>query len=262
MNQLIAKLIAAGLSAAVVLLWWPHVFHADGGTSWLMRAVAWTLLYELLFMAIAPLEALLWAHTRAGKRLAAQAARLKARLTPDGSPHRQFAAMTLVALVAVAVPLGLIVRGEPVAEESAEQIEHVTKVVEVNRPVQKIIQTVPGTTASAPAADEPAAAASLPAPASRAKRPVAPKRADAGADQQPGRRPPTRERRPDDRNDQPITPSAPVDETDDEPAPSAPTSTSPAAPAPTAPADEPEHPSCANCTPPAATHAPALPPAD
>jgi hypothetical protein len=56
MASLFSKIVAGGLSAGVFLLWWPRHFP-DQGLEWLvLRGVLWTLSFELLHVAIAPLE--------------------------------------------------------------------------------------------------------------------------------------------------------------------------------------------------------------
>ena len=55
MREFLSKSIAGGLSAGVVLLWWPVLFEdVDTVTSWFVRGVAWTLLFELLLLALIP----------------------------------------------------------------------------------------------------------------------------------------------------------------------------------------------------------------
>ena len=48
-REFLSKSIAGGLSAGVVLLWWPVLFEdVDTVTSWFVRGVAWTVCFELL----------------------------------------------------------------------------------------------------------------------------------------------------------------------------------------------------------------------
>src|SRR5213595_897918 len=55
-RDLISKLLAAGLSAGVFLIWWPEHHPTAGLMSLVVRGALWTLLYELLLFAFAPLE--------------------------------------------------------------------------------------------------------------------------------------------------------------------------------------------------------------
>ena len=61
MREFLSKSIAGGLSAGVVLLWWPVLFaEVDTVTSWFVRGVAWTVCFELLLVALIPFERALW----------------------------------------------------------------------------------------------------------------------------------------------------------------------------------------------------------
>ena len=56
LDNLLSKVIAAGLAAGVFLLWWPaHLPSA--GVQWLvLRGLAWTLAFEVLALSFVPLE--------------------------------------------------------------------------------------------------------------------------------------------------------------------------------------------------------------
>ena len=70
MREFLSKSIAGGLSAGVVLLWWPVLFaEVDTVTSWFVRGVAWTVCFELLLVALIPFERALW-ETAHGERVA------------------------------------------------------------------------------------------------------------------------------------------------------------------------------------------------
>ena len=87
MREFLSKSIAAGLSTGVVLLWWPVLFdRVDTVTSWLARGVAWTVLFELLLVALLPFELALWETDarRAGGR--------PPRRRPGEAPFRHAAA--------------------------------------------------------------------------------------------------------------------------------------------------------------------------
>jgi hypothetical protein len=69
MREFLSKSIAGGLSAGVVLLWWPVIFdRVNTITSWFVRGVAWTILFELLLVALIPFERALW-ETPRGERI-------------------------------------------------------------------------------------------------------------------------------------------------------------------------------------------------
>ena len=68
-REFLSKSIAGGLSAGVVLLWWPVLFdEVDTVTSWFVRGVAWTVCFELLLVALIPFERALW-ETARGERI-------------------------------------------------------------------------------------------------------------------------------------------------------------------------------------------------
>src|SRR5256885_16124260 len=55
-RDLFSKLLAAGLSAGVFLIWWPEHHPTTGLMSLAVRGALWTLLYELLLVSFVPLE--------------------------------------------------------------------------------------------------------------------------------------------------------------------------------------------------------------
>jgi hypothetical protein len=161
MRQLGSKLLAGGLSAGVVLLWWPQFFPTDTVTSWLARGVVWTLVFELVLVAVSPLESALWT-TEPGERLTRRVAAARGVLEHP-SPRRMMGRRAAVASFAMAVPLVLIGAGLhahiPVSHRSAPKVTNVTRVVRVVRPleVKRVVKTrtirqqVPMAMAEAPA---------------------------------------------------------------------------------------------------------------
>jgi hypothetical protein len=141
MRQLISKLIAAAISAAVVLLWWPIIMSTDGPTSWALRAVAWTLLFESVLALLAPIEESIWDRHIASRRVVAQMSNARQRVYAHdaASPKRIASRAAVVALVA-AIPLGLIASGPSpvkpnptvVKRPSTTKIIRITKVIRVN----------------------------------------------------------------------------------------------------------------------------------
>jgi len=160
-RQLGSKLLAGGLSAGLVLLWWPHFFPTDTVTSWLGRGVVWTLAFELLLIALSPLEAALWT-TEPGERLTRRVAAARGILEHP-SPRRMMGRRAAVASCAMAVPLVLIGAGLhaniPLSHKSSAKVTNVTRVVRVVRPVEvkRVVRTrtireqVPMAMAQAPA---------------------------------------------------------------------------------------------------------------
>jgi hypothetical protein len=140
-RELLSKLVAGGLSAAVILLWWPNFFPADNATTWLVRGVIWTLSFELLVHALLPLERELW-ESRVGVRVRSGAG---SRL---GAPRRSLRGRATVACGALAVPLTLLTfaPSPPVKTARAASVRHVTEVkriVKVERRQVRVAKVVP-----------------------------------------------------------------------------------------------------------------------
>jgi hypothetical protein len=157
-REFLSKSIAGGLSAGVVLLWWPRFFPHDSAGTWVARGIAWTLLAEILVVALSPLEHALRARVSA--------------LGPVGqvraffsrwSRLRAYFALGLAA-VAVSLPLMLIATGRPAKGQAPkQQVTNVTRVVKVvkrvqvkrivvNRPAPAAPQAYPAAVVTAPAA--------------------------------------------------------------------------------------------------------------
>ena len=161
MGQFLSKSIAGGLSAGVVLLWWPVLFEReDTVTSWLVRGMVWTVLLEVLVLALVPVERALW-DTGHGRRIAGRMGAAQTRLH-SGPGRRKLGRLGLLATVAVAVPVALLAMGlqerTPAKAEAAPRpikVVRVTKVVKVKRVVQgapivrREIVTIPSTPAPA-----------------------------------------------------------------------------------------------------------------
>jgi hypothetical protein len=162
----VAKLIAGGLSAAVILVWWPAFFPADTVASWLARGVIWTLAFELFTYTFTPLERALW-ETAPGRRL-----RTRALRQGGGLPLGRSATLACSALVVVAFLLTLA--PEQTRKRAAARTTQVTEVHRVVRVVRRPVEVTrvvsaprtPARSGSAPApvAARPAAPADHPAP--------------------------------------------------------------------------------------------------
>lgn len=157
-EHLFSKLLAGGLSAGLVLAWWPAFFHSEGVMSWVWRGLAWTLLFELLLGALTPLEEAVNNHPRYLSLKAAMRRpfRRLSRFTPD-SP---VASAALLAVGALALPIGLMVsRSDKVHPQKPVEVVKVTK-KKVVRPVKVVkVTKVVRTTQVAQAAPLPAPAA-------------------------------------------------------------------------------------------------------
>jgi hypothetical protein len=166
-REFLSKSIAGGLSAGVVLLWWPVLFDdVDTVTSWFVRGVAWTLCFELLLVALVPFERALWETTR-GERIARRVGDAGSRLH-SGPPRSRIRRVSAVASLALAIPVVLVLAGlsEHVpARAEAPKVRpiNVVRVTKVVRPVtvQKVVERAPISgqpivTTQTPAQDAPA----------------------------------------------------------------------------------------------------------
>lgn len=156
MRQFLSKSLAGGLSAGVVLLWWPLLFPGDTLGSWLVRGVAWTVCAELVLLAVGPFEAAVW-QTRGGERLIGRAREAGARLH-SGSGRRTLLRLATIAAAALAIPAALLVAG-PSERAPAKAAARPVKVVEVTRVVRPVtVKRVKRVVARAVPATPPAAA--------------------------------------------------------------------------------------------------------
>jgi hypothetical protein len=168
-RQLLSKLVAGGLSAAVILLWWPQFFPADTAVAWLIRGVVWTLSFELLLHALAPVEGELW------ESRPARTVRSRASAAGDliGSSRRGLGGRAAVACGAIAVPLALLAFAptQPAKHAPSASVRHVTEVkriVRVVRPV-RVAKVVP---AQSPAAQPAGPAAPITTERTRTTGPI------------------------------------------------------------------------------------------
>jgi hypothetical protein len=138
-REFLSKSIAGGLSAGVVLLWWPVLFEdVDTVTSWFVRGVAWTLCFELLLIALIPFERALW-ETAHGERIARRVGSAGSRLH-SGSPRRRIGRLSALASFALAVPVVLVLAGlnEHLPARAEAQPVRPIKVVRVTKVVRPV----------------------------------------------------------------------------------------------------------------------------
>jgi hypothetical protein len=208
-DHLLSKLIAGGLSAGVVLLWWPRFFPHDSAGIWVARGIAWTLLAEVLVVALSPLEHVLRARVAAIRPVG----HVRSFFTLS-SRLRAWFALGLAA-VAVSLPLMLIATGRPAkADPPKQQVTNVTRVVKVVKRVQvkRVVVQRP-----APAAPPSYPAAVAPAPVATSSPAVTPTAAPKRAAKKP-----TRQRTPE-TNPKSDKPAAPTPTPDATAAPATPT---------------------------------------
>jgi hypothetical protein len=149
LDNLLSKVIAAGLAAGVFLLWWPaHLPSA--GVQWLvLRGLAWTLAFEVLVLSFVPLERM---ATRAltRRRAAGRAHRVRSRLAAAPAPARASGAVMLACTGLLLPGLLLLHTGRPPAKPAAHTTQVVRKVV-VRKVVHEKTVVVREAPAQAPA---------------------------------------------------------------------------------------------------------------
>jgi hypothetical protein len=177
-REFLSKSIAGGLSAGVVLLWWPVLFaEVDTVTSWFVRGVAWTLCFELVLVAVVPFERALW-ETAHGQRIARRMGNAGSRLH-SGSYRRRIGRLSAMASVALAVPVVLLVAGlneQAPAHADTKPVTpiKVVRVTKVVRPVtvKRIVERAPISGQPVVSTPEPQPAAPAPVPPRTTEKPA------------------------------------------------------------------------------------------
>ena len=126
LDNLLSKVIAAGLAAGVFLLWWPAHLPSTGVPWLVLRGLAWTLAFEILVLSFVPLERM---ATRAltRRRESSRAARVRRRLAAAPAPARASGAVMLAFTGLLLPGLLLLHSGRP--RVAAQPAAHTTKVV-------------------------------------------------------------------------------------------------------------------------------------
>jgi hypothetical protein len=170
LDNLLSKVIAAGLAAGVFLLWWPAHLPSNGVQWLVLRGLAWTLAFEILVLSFVPFERM---ATRAliRRREGGRAARVRRRLAAAPAPARASGAVMLAFTGLLLPGLLLLHSGRlPAAQPAAHPTKVVRKVV-----VRKVVhERTVVVREPAPAAPAPYAVSAAPATAAVA---VAPKAA-------------------------------------------------------------------------------------
>lgn len=176
----------------MILIWWPRFFPVDTVETWLARGVVWTLSFELLLHALAPLEQSLW-ESCAARRVRSRAAAARARVAGD-DPKIGFRFRGVLACTALAVPVALLASAPapPPDDAAVEPVKHVTQVkriVRVERP-DAGLSDAPAAAPEAPAVDaDPATAATNTAAPAVSSTPAPPQRASKPSVRRPSRTP-------------------------------------------------------------------------
>jgi hypothetical protein len=175
LDNLLSKVIAAGLAAGVFLLWWPAHLPSTGVPWLVLRGLAWTLAFEILVLSFVPFERM---ATRAlvRRREDSRAARVRRRLAAAPAPARASGAVMLAFTGLLLPGLLLLHSGRLPAVQPAAHTTKVVRKVVVRRVVHEKTVVVreaapaPYAVSAAPAAAPKAVA---PTPATKA---AAPKR--------------------------------------------------------------------------------------
>ena len=125
LDNLLSKVIAAGLAAGVFLLWWPAHLPSSGVQWLVLRGLAWTLAFEILVLSFVPFERM---ATRAliRRREGGRAARVRRRLAAAPAPARASGAVML-AFTGLLLPGLLLLHSGRLP--AAQPVAHTTKVV-------------------------------------------------------------------------------------------------------------------------------------
>jgi hypothetical protein len=178
LDNLLSKVIAAGLAAGVFLLWWPAHLPSTGVQWLVLRGLSWTLAFEVLALSFVPLEQM---ATRAltRRRETSRAALVRRRLAAAPAPARAGGAVML-AFTGVLLPgLLLLHSGRlPAAQPAAHTTKVVRKVVVRKVVHERTVVVREAAPAPAPYAVRaaPAATASKAPPAAAATKTATPKR--------------------------------------------------------------------------------------
>ena len=167
LNNLISKVLAAGLAAGVFLIWWPAHLPSTGGEWLVLRGLAWTLAFEVLVLSFCPLENIA-TRALARRRTAAQAHRVRDALAAAPAQAKASGAV-LLAFTGLLLPgLMLAHAGRPPAKPAPRPVQVVRKVVVrkvvrqktvVVRTQAPVVQAPAPVAASAPVTAKPAATA-------------------------------------------------------------------------------------------------------
>jgi hypothetical protein len=156
-ENLVSKVLAAGLAAGVFLLWWPAHLPSAGAQWLVLRGLAWALAFEVLVLAFVPLEQMV---TRAlvRRRAAGQARRVRVALAAAPATARKGGAV-LLAFTGLLVPALLLAHTSRPARKPVARPTTVVRKVVVRREVvrrEKVVVRVP---AAVPPAARPVVAA-------------------------------------------------------------------------------------------------------
>jgi hypothetical protein len=149
LDNLLSKVIAAGLAAGVFLLWWPAHLPSNGVQWLVLRGLAWTLAFEVLVLSFVPLERM---ATRAltRRRAAGRAHRVRTRLAAAPAPARASGAVML-AFTGLLLPGVLLLHTGHLPVRPAAHTTQVVRKVVVRKVVREKTVVVRETATQRPA---------------------------------------------------------------------------------------------------------------
>jgi hypothetical protein len=162
LNNLISKVLAAGLAAGIFLLWWPAHLPSTGVEWLVLRGLAWTLGFEILVLSFCPLENLA-TRSLARRRAASQADRVRGLLAAAPSQAKTSGAV-LLAFTGVLLPGLLLAHAGHLPARPQPRPTQVVRKIVVRKVVKRtVVVHAPATVVREPA--RPLAAAAPVAPA-------------------------------------------------------------------------------------------------
>jgi hypothetical protein len=157
LDNLLSKVIAAGLAAGVFLLWWPAHLPSTRVPWLVLRGLAWTLAFEVLVLCFVPLEGMATRALR--RRREGRAARVRRRLAAAPAPARAGGAVMLAFTGLLLPGLLLLHSGRLPADQPAAHTTKVVRKVVVRKVVHERTVVVREPAPAAAAAPRPYAAA-------------------------------------------------------------------------------------------------------
>jgi hypothetical protein len=156
LNNLISKVLAAGLAAGIFLLWWPAHLPSTGVEWLVLRGLAWTLAFEVLVLSFCPLENLA-TRSLAQRRTAGQAERVRGLLAAAPSQAKTSGAV-LLAFTGLLLPGLLLAHAGHLPSKPQPRPTQVVRKIVVRKVVKRtVVVHAPAQVVQAPAPVAPAA---------------------------------------------------------------------------------------------------------
>jgi hypothetical protein len=168
LNNLISKVLAAGLAAGIFLLWWPAHLPSTGVEWLVLRGLAWTLAFEILVLSFCPLENLA-TRSLARRRAVGQAERVRGLFAAAPSQAKTSGAV-LLAFTGVLLPGLLLAHAGHLPARPQPRPTQVVRKIVVRKVVKRtVVVHAPATVVREPARPVAAAAPVTPVATPKAK---------------------------------------------------------------------------------------------